>query len=223
MHQLVNSRRRELPIYFGVVILLLIVGFLFGLTNPSRFRAQLSPSLKQLVNSMPVHHSASWLHTFWLIFLHNATSALELSLFGLAFGLIPAYMMWMNGLLSGFVVGTITEQHGIPAWETIVYGLLPHGIFELTAIFWAAALGIANGLAVIRAISLRMRRNLTANGTTRDTKLSFREAHPLRFSLLRTVRSLPVIWALLLVAAVIESAITPHVMAWGIPALHKAG
>lgn len=218
-----EHRKPELSIYLGVSILLLVLGFLLGMTNPSHFSAQLSPSLKQLVQSIQPMKSLPWPHTFLLLFLHNAVSATELAIFGIAFGIFPAYLMWMNGLMSGFVVGLIATQHGIPPWKTIVFGLLPHGIFELSAIVWAAALGLRNGLAIIRVIRRQFGGGRAAKlqvQTIRDGPVAFRDAHPLRFALIRTARSLPIIWGMLLVAALIESAITPHIMAWGIPGLH---
>ncbi|WAH37427.1 stage II sporulation protein M [Alicyclobacillus dauci] len=215
--------RGELPIYFGVSILLIIVGFLTGLLRAASFSAWLTPVLQKLKQTILATDHTGWIHLFWSIFIHNATSATELAIFGLAFGLFPAYMMWMNGLISGFVVARAdVAGGGIPPWETIVYGLLPHGIFELSAIFWAASLGMANGLAVIRAIRLRLTMNdpSVAGADKRDRSARYRDAHPLRFALYRTARSLPIIWGMLVIAAFIESAVTPHIMSWGIPQLH---
>lgn len=222
MTKSITKPRPEMPIYFGLSIFLLVIGFLFGWQNPSRFRAQLTPSLKQLVESIQsTQGDTSWLHTFWVIFLNNATTTLEMALFGIVVGIFPVFSMWLNGLLSGFVISLAQQQDGIPAWQTIVYGILPHGIFELTAIFWAAALGIANGMATLRAIRLAYgRQNTTRGEQKRDDPLHFRERHPLRFSLLRTARSLPIIWGILFIAALVEATVTPHIMAWGVPGIH---
>lgn len=213
-------RRPEMRIYIGLAIFLLLVGFLMGWHDPYRFSAQLTPSLKQLIRTMTETSGTGWFHTFLRIFFNNATTALELAVFGLVFGLFPAYSMWLNGLMSGYVVGLIGEEHHVSAWRTIVFGLLPHGIFELAAIFWAAALGIGNGLAVARAIRLSLRRDTPA--MARDHPVPYRDAHPLRFALTRTARSIPIIWGMLLIAALIEAAITPHILAWGIPMLHHS-
>ena len=43
----------------------------------------------------------------------------------------------------------IRHLAGVSYWETIVVGLLPHGIFELTAIFIAAAFGLKLGRVLI--------------------------------------------------------------------------
>lgn len=225
MKEVGYQRRFEIRIYFVFGLFLLVVGFLIGWLHPARVSQQIGPALKQLAQTME-HNGAQlpWPHEWLLLLLHNAGTATELALFGLAFGIFPAYSMWMNGLVSGYAVSLVVQAKGVPAWKPIVFGLLPHGIFELTAILWAAALGIGNGMALFRAIGRAFRSETptrTADGQRKNTGESFRDAHPLRFSLLRTARSLPIIWGMLVIAATIESAITPHIIAWGIPNLQS--
>lgn len=212
--------RPEMRIYVAWVIVLLVVGFLVGWLNPADIKNQIAPMMKELVQSVDSGGSLSWVQEFWRIFLHNAATATELSIFGLVFGIFPAYSMWINGLLSGYAVSLVVSEQGVPAWKTIVFGLLPHGVIELAAILWAAALGIANGMAVIRAIARVFRRRLeTADGPAESATNAQSQSHPLWFALLRTARSLPFIWGMLVIAALIESAITPHLLHWGIPNL----
>ncbi|GMA64106.1 stage II sporulation protein M [Alicyclobacillus fastidiosus] len=220
MKQVGSQRRFEIGVYFIFGLFLLVAGFLVGWLNPTRVSRQIGPTLKQLIQSIDRNGAhLPWPHEFLLLLLHNAGTATELAIFGLAFGIFPAYSMWMNGLVSGYAVSLVVQAKGIPAWKPIVFGLLPHGIFELTAILWAAALGIGNGMALFRAIGRTVRSGTStrlADGHRKDTGESFRDAHPLRYSLLRTARSLPVIWGMLVIAAIIESAITPHLITWGI-------
>lgn len=209
--------RGEMAVYFGVSAFLIFIGFLFGWLEPTKFAHQLEPMLRSLMKSaQQFKSSGNWLHMFGFIFFHNALTALELAVFGLVIGLFPAYMMWLNGLMIGYAVTMVGSLHpGVSAWRTIVFGLLPHGVFELTAIFWASALGIANGLAVLRALrNLFKPPNVSASVTRAHSEAVL---HPLRYALARTARTLPVIWGILLIAALIEAGITPHLMAWGIP------
>ncbi|WP_206922218.1 stage II sporulation protein M [Alicyclobacillus suci] len=210
--------RSEMRIYVALVIVLLVLGFLVGWLNPADIKNQIAPMMKELVRSVDSGGSLSWVQEFWRIFLHNA--ATELSIFGLVFGIFPAYSMWINGLLSGYAVSLVVSEQGVPAWKTIVFGLLPHGVIELAAIVWAAALGIANGMAVIRAIARAFRRRLETAGNRVDSAVNVQSPRrPLLFALLRTACSLPFIWGMLVIAALIESAITPHLLHWGIPNL----
>lgn len=213
------KRPREMPIYIVVCAALLIVGFVVGVSNPTGLESSLMPVVRRLMASIQPIRNEQWPHMFFHLFLHNAASATELVIFGLAFGLFSIYMMWVNGLLAGFVVGLIAVRH-VAVWKLVVFGLMPHGIFELSAIVWAAGLGLQNGFAVIRVIRLAFRPSQQTVDAARG-HVPFREAHPLRFSLYRTARSLPIIWGMLVIAALIEAAVTPHILAWAVPGLHQ--
>lgn len=218
-----STNRKEIWIYFALSALLMCAGFVVGLTHHEAFQHQLAPMLHALSQTAQhVKASGGWVHAFEFIFLHNAITALELALFGLVIGLFPAYMMWLNGLVVGYAVAVVsTTNPGAQDWKTIVLGLLPHGVFELTAIFWASALGIANGMAVLRAIKQR----IPKWSVEKETSTTARDAdaddvqHPLRSALWRTFRTLPLIWGILVIAAIIEAAITPHLLSWGMPNL----
>lgn len=148
----------------------------------------------------------STLFTFWTIFSHNVMISAAFIILGFVFGIFPAIYMWVNGLLMGFVVSISNQQAHIPAWKVFVYGMLPHGIFELTAIIWAAALGMANGFAVLGAIGVRGREPAREAGGTSGVRFAFR----------RSVRGFAYIVGMLFVAAIIESTLTPIIINWGI-------
>lgn len=216
-----SRTRHEVWIYFALSAFLMCIGFVVGLVDHQAFQHELAPMLHSLSQTAKqVKSGGSWVHAFGFIFIHNGVMALELALFGIVIGLFPAYMMWMNGLVVGYAVAMATTTHaGVPDWKMIVLGLLPHGVFELTAVFWASALGIANGLALIRAL-----RNLLfgtpekKESTAKQTR--FDDVHqPLRSALWRTFRTLPMIWGILLIAAIVEATVTPHLLSWGIPNL----
>jgi stage II sporulation protein M len=189
-------------------VLLFAAGLTAGLCWPDQFTGRLTTTLKGLKDLADLFHS---LHHPWLavllLFLHNLLSSALMVVLGFFFGIYPAWAMWMNGLLAGYVLAE--EAHrGLAAWQLFVYGMLPHGIFEIPAFIWAAALGLELGFTVLQtagdALAVRMGRRVRApQGRIRD---AFR----------RIVRKSPYIAALLLVAACVEGLVTPHVLWWGL-------
>jgi stage II sporulation protein M len=87
------------------------------------------------------------------IFLKNASSAFFAIVFGFLFGLVPAFGAAFNGI----AVGAVLNLNPLNFFK-----LLPHGIFELSAIFIAWGLGIwcAGGLFHSPPISFRIKRSL---------------------------------------------------------------
>ncbi len=83
---------------------------------------------------------------FFFIFFHNAQSALSGLLFGILLGIPPVLIALFNGLILGYVVNKVGSAVGF--YE--LWRLLPHGIFELPAVFIALGLGMRLGIAVIR-------------------------------------------------------------------------
>ncbi len=123
-----------------------------------------------------------------LIFLKNLSVAAFLVLLGYIVLALPTlFVLIVNGGLIGVVARTVTAD-GFPA-AAFAAGLVPHGIFELPAIFLAAGFALA----------------AVAGRFARHGLPSLRH----RFSFIfRTI--IP----LLLIAAVIEVYVTPLVITW---------
>lgn len=82
------------------------------------------------------------IHLIWFIFQNNVTSAFFALFFGVFFGLISLSNIITNGALVGYVFAITSERVGSLA---IIWRLIPHGIFELPAIFIAVGLGLRLG------------------------------------------------------------------------------
>lgn len=78
------------------------------------------------------------------IFRNNFMSALFALILGVFLSIIPV----MNALLNGAVLGYVAERVGSTIGFFELWRLLPHGIFELPAIFIAIGLGIKLGMFV---------------------------------------------------------------------------
>lgn len=213
-----TSNHRLMPnLWFFCLIAsaLLIVGFILGYLNPGSFRAALTPSISQIIKLVDkTHGHDSWAYTFFNIFFHNVLTCILLIFLGFIVGIFPTIMLWTNGLLLGFVISIGHMQKGIPWWKMMVFGILPHGIFEFPALIWAGALGFANGYAMLRTVVPKKQKSNVIAQTTPNRAVD--ESRLLVDSLWRSIRMLPIIVGLLLIAGLVESSITPHLIQWGI-------
>lgn len=187
----------------------MVAGFTAGVAFPSSFTHLLSGPIRQLAGIVRDSKAHSVAYIFWTILSHNLWVALTLVVFGVVFGLWPAFTMWTNGLLTGFVVRLGADERHVAVWKMVVFGILPHGIFELPAFVLAAAIGMANGYAFARILFGQF--TTTREGSSRRSLILK--------ALLRTARGFAWTLGMLLIAAVIETFVTPHLLSFG---LHRA-
>lgn len=81
----------------------------------------------------------------FFILQNNLLSSVLSILLGIFLGLFPLFSSITNGIVLGYVLGKTLEVAGILSW----WRLLPHGIFELPAIFISFGLGIKLGSGFI--------------------------------------------------------------------------
>lgn len=125
------------------------------------------------------------------IFVNNAVKSFVFMILGVALGTLPAFFLIINGGVIGLVVNLTNVTIG-PAF--LFAALVPHGILEIPALLYGAALGFKVGSQVWKRI--RKQKSFVRESLTRGVK-----------SFLRVV--LPV----LLLAALIEAFVTPEVIA----------
>lgn len=124
------------------------------------------------------------------LFGNNLRAMVLSTLYGfIPFLYLPALSMGVNAILLGMVASSVNGQ-----WLLLAAGILPHGIFELPAL----CLSLAAGLCLCQNINRYIRKN--EKGIMK----------PLLLNILR-VTGLVVI-PLLVVAAIMESYVTPVVM-----------
>ena len=168
---------REIKWHFvlsmGIFFLLLVVGF----TLPIFFREQILNLISQLSSSIESKNLAGII-TF--IFLNNLRSSFFAFIFGIFLGIFPVVALVVNGYLLGFVLRLSAEEKGILTF----WKILPHGVFELPAIFLSTAVGIKIGTDLFKR-----KKNISKN---------YREG--LRFFIL-------VVIPLLVIAAIIEGSL----------------
>ena len=80
------------------------------------------------------------------IFLNNIQSSFTGMLFGIILGVFPLIATLTNGYVLGFVAAKSAENGGI----FVLWRILPHGIFELPALFISLGLGVKLGTFIFK-------------------------------------------------------------------------
>jgi stage II sporulation protein M len=132
------------------------------------------------------------LFIMFTIFLNNAFVSLLFLVLGLALGVLSVLFIAFNGYLVGVIAYLAAQERGL---LFILLALLPHGILELPMVFLAAAIGLRLGHQVFSALI----------GKPTQIKREFIEGLMFYFRWI-----LPI----LLVAAIIETFITPLILSF---------
>ncbi|MGE5573868.1 MAG: stage II sporulation protein M [Bacteroidota bacterium] len=131
-----------------------------------------------------------------MVFWNNIKAAGLLVVGGLAFGILPMIMVFVNGLLVGLVSGDVARQ-GFGLFPFILVGILPHGLFEIPGYVIGGTLGIRLGFNIL--------------GYQRGR----REGRGVRAIILDTVLVLvAVVVPLLVLGSLIEVTVTRHLVEW---------
>ena len=163
-------------IYTSAIIFFCFFGLAF-VVHPS---STILEAIKKMVSELLAKTAGfGFSEMFWFIFLNNLQASFFAMAFGVFFGVFPLFVLVSNGYFSGFVSYLAVRSSG---WGSLL-SLLPHGVFELPAIFISTALGFRAGFFIFR-----------------KEKVSFLE---ILFSCLKAF--LFIVLPLLFVAAIIES------------------
>ena len=133
---------------------------------------------------------------FRFILLNNLRAVALSGLVGMfTFGVIPTVVPLVNGALVAFVVAQRAAMSGLSPFTLLAAGVLPHGVFEVTGVWLASILALRLGAAVI----------------ARQPRMTLGEGWLLALAdYLKVLVFVSV--PLLVVAAVVEVAITPLVL-----------
>jgi stage II sporulation protein M len=136
-HELIGFIRESSKyIYFAITIF--FVGILIGYIKPEPFESLMQAFVK--IAKGLVHQNTYSL--ILSIFIRNSIAALISILLGAVLGIVPILAAITNGLLVGITISAVTKTNG----AIVLLTLLPHGIFELPAMFISWGLGIWNGI-----------------------------------------------------------------------------
>ncbi len=178
--------------YLAIASLLFLVGMLLGVIAGFSGGANGSNSIIEELEPLFQFYKPYQPFTVVFLFFKNLLTA------GMAFILsplivVPAAILLINGYLLG-MVGTIVTNE-VSLWAALA-ALLPHGIFEMPALVIAAAAGFRFGIAVLKKIKSKIRRN--------EFSVSNDFEKSLRLFVLSAI--------LLFAAAIMETYVTPMFM-----------
>ncbi|MBC8078829.1 MAG: stage II sporulation protein M [Gorillibacterium sp.] len=183
--------------YIAISAFIFILGIVLGYLNlyEGLMESTLN-NMKELVKSMDKGNNQG-LRLFGFIILNNLITIVLIIFSGALFAFIPIYFLIMNGMIIGYLAGHLEGETRL----SLVVGILPHGIFELTAVVLAGAFGIRFGFLMIDlVISLPIAKA--------------REKVWIKFKVFirSTIPLIGVLFVLLLIAAVIEVTVTPWLL-----------
>lgn len=140
-------------------ILFFLLTFLFGLileNNVFELKTTLMSIVQDFIDQLMEEESGiienGNISPIGLI-LNNSRVALTAFLSGLIpFLFLPLIVLIVNALVLGVAIPMIAEVGGISVIKLFLLGILPHGIFELSSIILAVALGFKLCLTITQAI-----------------------------------------------------------------------
>lgn len=177
--------------YYYIIIGLLIISIISGVAAAQESSQYVRDLLEQLVPTLSLLKSLPPLAIFLFIFINNSLKALLVILLGFLFGLFPLYFIYANGRLIGLISALVFAKSGL---TLTLGGILPHGIFEITAIIIAASYGLWLGVRFFQTIT---------------QKIPFWGAFRRAMAVYARV-----VLPLLLVAALIETFVTPLIISF---------
>lgn len=188
-----DFRKTALGCAIGMVIAA-VLGFVLSVLQPDTALTVMNDFMDQIAQS-GVIDEAGQVSVFALL-MNNWRAMLFTVLYGLPpFLYLPLISLLTNGLLLGVMAG-IYQANGL-SLLALLAGLVPHGVFELTALVLSVACGV------------RLCRNVCLTVVNSPRKIPFAA---LAEDLLRVLVLL--IAPLTVIAAFVECYITPAVMSW---------
>jgi stage II sporulation protein M len=167
------------------------IGLVLGLVVPTNTSSLFAQDIIALEEFADFLRALPQFIVFMVIFLNNAITLGLSFLLSPLLCLLPILSLVANGWLITFVVSAVLPERSL---GFVLAGLLPHGIIELPAFIVGQAAALSFGTAVILAFFKKDRRDLLT-------------------TLKKNSKYLLIALALLLPAAIIETYVTPLLLA----------
>ena len=131
---------KESSNYVYISLILFVISGAFGFLNADKL-SYIDTILEEIISKTL---NLNTLELMFFIMQNNMLSALLALAGGIFFGIIPIFNTISNGIVIGYVISKSYEIAG----ASILLRLIPHGIFELPAIFISLGLGIRLGFSI---------------------------------------------------------------------------
>lgn len=131
--------------FIYIIILVFLITTLFGffLPLPEPITDQILKFIQELLEKT---QGMSQFELTSFIFLNNLQSSFIGMVFGMVFGIYPVIATIANGFILGFIASISVNTEGF----FVLWRILPHGIFELPAIFISFGLGLKIGTFIFQ-------------------------------------------------------------------------
>ena len=131
-------KKTKKPIYWiiGIFFLFALIGFFIPV--PEFISKQILEYIQELLEMTKNFGTGEM---FGFIFFNNLKSSFLGIVLGVFFGIFPIYATLSNGYVLGFVSSMVASEQG----ANVLWRLIPHGIFELCAIFISLGMGVKLG------------------------------------------------------------------------------
>lgn len=128
-------------IYLGILIFFAFVLLGLFVNLPVEISSQILNYFKELVDKTKDYTGGQMIS---FIFFNNLQASFLGMILGVFIGIFPLLNLFGNGFILGFAANLAIAQDGVGS----LWRILPHGIFELPAIFIALGLGMKLGTFV---------------------------------------------------------------------------
>lgn len=132
----------ELRPYLIASVIFFAVGVAFGLAIVFRFPQFTEYFGESVTGFLRMFRGLAKPELALAIFLNNTIKTLIAILLGAALGIVPALFLVANGVVLGAVFFMSAQGRGL--WLSLM-SILPHGIFELPAVFLGTSIGFMLG------------------------------------------------------------------------------
>jgi stage II sporulation protein M len=129
--------RNFLLFSLALFIIFTVLGYIF----PVFFQKEIAEMVSNLVKQT---EGLNTMGLIGFIFLNNLKSSFFAVVFGIIFGIIPFFIVVFNGYVLGFVANKAVSSEG----SSVLFRLIPHGIFEIPAILISISLGFKLGMFI---------------------------------------------------------------------------
>ncbi len=180
--------------YLLVASCFLLLGILFGIITPKGTEPVANDPISGVLEQWVQFYVPYNPLTILFLFAKNTLTA-GMSFFLAPIIVIPPGVLLLNGYVVGFFGSAIAEQQSLPL---AFLALAPHGIFEMPALVFAAAGGLRFGIALYRKVAHSLK-NIE---------------YPIRSEFMGALQLFFISMALLLLAAVMETYVTPYVLGY---------
>jgi stage II sporulation protein M len=136
---------KESKKYIYAIVIIFVIFALIGFFLPVP-EALLEKILQLIQEIIEKTETMSMMELINFIFINNIKVSFIGMAAGIFFGIFPILEALANGYLLGFVAMSVVKVEGVLS----LWKILPHGIFELPAVFIALGIGLRLGLHIFQ-------------------------------------------------------------------------